>query len=402
MHETVRAYARAQLDASGEAQALRQRHARHMLALAQGGAQEATQALSKPLLPDRDHDNLRAALDWAARHDIALALQLAAAAGPFWRRRGHHAEARQRGAALLAHPGAADPAHTLLRGELHLALCAIAAELDDHAALQTHAEAARATPWPAGRHREPGLALAWLATRHLMRQELDEAQTMFRQALAHCHASGEREGLANVLNNLAWLAMQDQRLHEVRPLLDEAMALGSALGSRWSMAVTLENLGELCYLNGDNAAAHGHWCAALEGHQALGHLHRAALVQLHLALALCRMQRLAEARAMLDAGLKTAQRQGFAGATADGLGVLAAWLLAARAQAGAPDAAALLASAARLRSHGQLRRSLIIERDEAASAQQARAWLGEAAWQAALRNADHLIPEQAVAATFGA
>jgi tetratricopeptide (TPR) repeat protein len=57
---------------------------------------------------DVDHDNVRAALDWAIAHDEAdLALRLGSASWRFWQSRGHLHEGRRRLEAALALQGAA-------------------------------------------------------------------------------------------------------------------------------------------------------------------------------------------------------------------------------------------------------------------------------------------------------
>src|SRR5919202_670094 len=65
MLETIRDYAAERLEASGEADELRRRHAQHFLALAEK-AEPNLRGYSRAWLDrlEREHDNLRAALDW--------------------------------------------------------------------------------------------------------------------------------------------------------------------------------------------------------------------------------------------------------------------------------------------------------------------------------------------------
>jgi predicted ATPase len=102
MLETVREYALEQLEAAGEATALRDRHLAWCVALA-----EAAQApLEGPQQGmwlarlEREHDNLRAALAWSGApgrggtERAASGLQLASALWWFWWLRGHVSEGR--------------------------------------------------------------------------------------------------------------------------------------------------------------------------------------------------------------------------------------------------------------------------------------------------------------------
>jgi predicted ATPase/class 3 adenylate cyclase len=85
MLETIREYALERLEASGEADALRRRHAAHYLAVA-----ERTPPGKAAASLEREHPNLRAALRWAkASRQIDLSLGLSAALWQFWHARGY-------------------------------------------------------------------------------------------------------------------------------------------------------------------------------------------------------------------------------------------------------------------------------------------------------------------------
>ena len=121
MLETVREYAAERLEASGEADACRRRHAHHLLELAERAAPEL-RGPSQAAWLDRleaEHDNLRAALAWgedtarqgdrgAGRGDggdgARLALRLGVALWRFWWARGHLSEGWRRLNGLLALP----------------------------------------------------------------------------------------------------------------------------------------------------------------------------------------------------------------------------------------------------------------------------------------------------------
>ena len=105
--ETIREYALARIASSGEPADLQRRHAAWFLELAEDakrGVLGPEQGRSFDVL-DREHDNLRAALDWAEREpDHELLLRLTSSLGYFWALRGHVEETRVRLARALAAP----------------------------------------------------------------------------------------------------------------------------------------------------------------------------------------------------------------------------------------------------------------------------------------------------------
>jgi predicted ATPase len=114
MLETIREYALERLDASGEASGRRRRHADFFLALAEEAEPNLIGRGSHAEWLDRlerDHANLRAALDWLADSDESgEALRLAAALYRFWDQKRYLVEGRRRlESALRAaeHPAAA-------------------------------------------------------------------------------------------------------------------------------------------------------------------------------------------------------------------------------------------------------------------------------------------------------
>jgi len=118
MLESVRQYAREQLEESEEAEAIRRRHASYYLTLAKEaepgltGAQQ--QAWADRL--EAEHDNLRAALSWSLENEPQRALQLAEMLARFWEIRSHFLEGSRWLEASLRESEHADTAEGLSRG----------------------------------------------------------------------------------------------------------------------------------------------------------------------------------------------------------------------------------------------------------------------------------------------
>ncbi len=124
MLETIREFALERLDESREADDVRRRHAEHFLALAEEAEPHLRGASETWLeLVDREHDNLRAALDQlGACGEAQLALRLAAAMWRFWHWR-HMTEGRRRlECVLLADRGATAARVKALNGAAQLGI----------------------------------------------------------------------------------------------------------------------------------------------------------------------------------------------------------------------------------------------------------------------------------------
>jgi predicted ATPase/class 3 adenylate cyclase len=221
MLETIREYALERLDGSGEAAAIRRRHAEYFARL----ADEAEPELAGPdpvhwlATLEREHDNFRAALEWTLADDgdgdrAHRGLCLAAALGRFWYLHAHAVE----GVSWLERALARDP---------------------------------RGASAPARRAR----ALHALG---VLRDELGEhahAAEVLREAVALHRAGGDDAWLARSLNSLGVVARNGGDLPAARELLAESLALRRALGDLAGVAVTTCDLGLVCVDEGDVAAA---------------------------------------------------------------------------------------------------------------------------------------------------
>lgn len=106
MLETIREFAEEQLTEQPELEsAVRRAHAEHCLRRMEADAELFFGEEQKAVLDriEREHDNLRAALAWAAESgDAAVAMRLVAAAWRFWQMRGYLEEAEDRVQRVLA------------------------------------------------------------------------------------------------------------------------------------------------------------------------------------------------------------------------------------------------------------------------------------------------------------
>jgi predicted ATPase/class 3 adenylate cyclase len=199
MLDTIRAYATERLTATADEQAVRERHYRYYLALAQrhGIERALMRAGRKKHLAelDADVDNLHAALGWAVGQESAeRALAMCAALSCYWSMRDRPADAIEWVEKALNLPGA-----------------------EAHPALRVHALGAKGT----------GL-------RHLGRA--DDAASVFAEEEAAARELGDPAILSHTLEGHAIREAMAGRLEAADALADEALECATTAGDNWAIA----------------------------------------------------------------------------------------------------------------------------------------------------------------------
>jgi predicted ATPase/DNA-binding SARP family transcriptional activator len=233
MLETIREYALERLDAAGEAAELAQRHAEHFLALAESADRELrtggdqTAALERL---EREHDNLRAALD---RADPGRALRLGAALASFWAVRGHVAEGRRRLERAIERAREEDPALAgAFAGAGVLARCE-----GDYAAARRRL--ARSAELHREREDASGLvrALTNLGFVESLEGDGTAARERYEEALQASERSPHHRDRIPALSCLADLALRDGDFARAEELCVEGLARATEVGDVESQAV---------------------------------------------------------------------------------------------------------------------------------------------------------------------
>jgi predicted ATPase/class 3 adenylate cyclase len=257
MLETIREFAAEQLHASDEEAQVRRRHAEHFRDLAEEaephlmgeGQAEWLQRL------EREHDNLRAALDWAETIGEAdIALRISAASWRFWQHRSHFAEARARLERILALPGAETRGPSRVR-----ALGALGGirywQGDDEAIRRPYEEAAEIAR-EIGEPRLLARALLDLSFVPMITvQDFARQERLLREALAEA-PEDDRILQAEIWASLALLKAfgQDDPGAGIEPM-QRAIAIGRELDDRMVIGENLMGLAGLKLLTGQSEAA---------------------------------------------------------------------------------------------------------------------------------------------------
>jgi predicted ATPase len=224
MLETIHEYAGEWLEVSDELDRVRRNHFDFFLALAEEASKDLELDQRATIWHERlelEHDNCRAALQWALDLDEPrLELRLAAALSPFWHARSNLDEGRSRVAGALAR----DPeAPADLRGH----------------------------------------ALRWAAMMAHKQGDLDAARGLAKEAAAGYRAAGHVRGLANALNMLGIVASGERKHREARALYEESKSMREELGDEVGLQSSLHNLGLLALEQGDHDEARRQLEAAL-------------------------------------------------------------------------------------------------------------------------------------------
>jgi predicted ATPase/transcriptional regulator with XRE-family HTH domain len=231
MLETIREYALERLEACGEGEEVRGRHAAWYLAFAKrvDAELEGPEMFRWLLGVEAEHANLRAAIQWFKdRGDTGAALRLGAGLSAFWWYRGHYGEGRAQLEGLLALPDA-----------------------------RTHQYA-----W--------ARAMTGLGTLIYKSGEVARALRLHEQAVAAWQALGDRQGLtyARWCQGLAAGGTDDDLAIAA---LTETYEVGRALNNPWISTPAHWALGRIARCRGDYRQAEEKVAVALRAARQFGH-----------------------------------------------------------------------------------------------------------------------------------
>lgn len=270
MLETIWEYARGLLEASGEAEALRRRHAEYFLALAEEAAPQLEGPHPQAWLErlGAEYANLRAALGWAlGGGDVELGLRLATSLYRFWWQRGYMNEGRSWLEQALAAGSSVAPAS---RARVLTDLSPYVFVQGDFARGIALREEALGIYRAVGDHQAVGKVLGRLATMLQNLGEYSRATVAMRESLDLCREFGDRPGMAYALDRLGDIARDQGELGRARALLEESLALWRELGGLREVADTLSGLGDVALDQGEYPQATAHYQESLAWYRQVG------------------------------------------------------------------------------------------------------------------------------------
>ncbi len=263
MLEVVREYALELLEAGDEAEMIRRRHAEYCLAFGEEAESQLLGAQSVEWLNrlDEEHENLRAALEWALENSPIKAAHLAAAMRNFWVLHSHLTEGRQWLRAALERGALEIPGS--VRFKLLNGLGAIVRMQGDYAAArkaytQGLVEGkALSDLWQIA-HSNRGLGLI-----SFDQGDYAAARKFTEDGLAILRKLGDNFGLALALSSLGDLERAEGNTAAAHLLFEESLAICRQLNNKSVSSSNLYNLGANSFEEGDFDASYSYFAESL-------------------------------------------------------------------------------------------------------------------------------------------
>jgi diguanylate cyclase (GGDEF)-like protein len=303
MLETIRAYAAARLDETGDAGAVRDAHRAYFVAFA-GRAAEGMTGPDQPHWAERlslEYQNMRVAMRRAMAHGRATdAGEICLGLWRYWRTGNHLREGRDWLDQILADPGLPDADRARL---LHPAALLATAQDEFEAGYRLAeqslalAEATGQRPGCAAASNVLGIAAIGIGEYHLAREH-------FQRTLAIWEELDDATGTAMALGNLAKLSLRLADLDAADGFASGALELERKADNARGIALALECIGQVRLVRGDIAGARGALQESLEISRAMGDVFGEAMALHLLGLAAHDSGDRADALALLTAAVE--------------------------------------------------------------------------------------------------
>ncbi|MGB8647339.1 MAG: tetratricopeptide repeat protein [Anaerolineae bacterium] len=269
--ETIREYARDKLNDSGEANLVRARHLDFFLALVEEADPHLSDAAQVTWFDrlEAEHDNLRAAIDWAAGYGtITAALRLAGALTYFWEVRGHYSEGRECLMRILGRPDASE--RTAVRAKALTAAGQMIWAGGDQATARPLLEQALAIGREVGDKRQMAWTLNYLANALLSDHDYAAARRYLEEGVAIQRELENAHGVGTALMFLGDVALQEDDYAAAQALYEESIGLLRKEGDLVALAYPWRRLGQIQLQRGEPLGAFARLKESLSLNQQVG------------------------------------------------------------------------------------------------------------------------------------
>jgi predicted ATPase/class 3 adenylate cyclase len=284
MLETIREFGGEQLEAAGEAEATRARHASLFLEAAEV-AEPHLRGLEQSRWLDElevEHDNLRAVLRRAIDAGHAkIGLRMVGALWRFWHLHAHLAEGRRWADEVLKLPASSE--RTTERAKALTALGGLAYWQEDLPAIRRAYEEALTIARELGDRSAEAEGIYNLAYASAYEGDLVTAAAMLKESMVMFEELGIRRGVADSLWFLGVIARLEGDLPKSRAIAEESLRLHREAGDRFGTTDSLLGLARVALAEGDLATAASSFLEALDNDEQVGNRTGMAMVMDNLA-----------------------------------------------------------------------------------------------------------------------
>ena len=257
MLETIREYGLEQLQAAGEADPVRRRHAAYFLALAEEAAPElhGRDQLGWLRRLDAAHADLRAILAWSrdGQVDGDVGLRIVGALAWFWYFRGLAAEGHGWASAILAMPGA--EARTVARAQALQAASLLANMQANYTAQSSLARESVAIFREHGEMGGAGRSLAGEAIGEMNLGNREAARALYEASATCAQDADDSWGLAFGASQFGALEWIEGNYEVARARLEECIRIAGKVGDRFTLGLALGSLANAARLQGRHGEA---------------------------------------------------------------------------------------------------------------------------------------------------
>jgi predicted ATPase/serine/threonine protein kinase len=264
----IREYAGEVLEASGDAEEMREKHAIYFLALGEADLYlDSVQANQWINRLKEERYNLRAALRWSLVNDPEVAARLAAGLRNFWILQGYLTEGREWLEEALK---AGNEVPASVRRKVLAGAGSMAQLQGDHERARQLYEESLAEARAAGDLQQMALAGRGLGATAYLQGDFKSARGFIEEALLISRELNDRFAIAASLNRLGDLARVEGNYAAAQMLFDESIAIFRQLGNRNAVSNSLNNLGAVAFAHGDYRNAGAYFAEALTMAQEFG------------------------------------------------------------------------------------------------------------------------------------
>ena len=260
--EIVREYALEMLERRGEIKRTADKHARYFLALTEKADPEILGKQGSKWLDllQEEHENIRAAMDWADKNNPEVFVRIVAATRDFWVVRNHLGEGRQSFEKAVEKSGGASGEAIC---KIFIGLGQTAKYQGDFAAAHKAFEKALEVSRKINDKQRISISTRGLAMTAKGRGDFAAARKYAEESLRISRETGDKFGIAVSVNTLGDIACIEKDYKTARPFYEEALEICTELNSRQGVNATLNNLGAVAFGEKDYKTARDYYARAL-------------------------------------------------------------------------------------------------------------------------------------------